>query len=61
MLEVIRRVDEYIGLYRELLLSTEPYGELATPYNVLRGLKALGGTGPKEDMVCILYVGKNLV
>ena len=29
---------------REVLLAGEPYDNLATPYNMLRGLKAIGVT-----------------
>ena len=37
---------------RDLLLSTEPYGELSTPYHVLRGLQALGtSSSENEDRV----------
>jgi oligosaccharyltransferase complex subunit delta (ribophorin II) len=34
---------------RDLLLSTEPYGELSTPYHVLRGLQALGTSSSENE------------
>ena len=35
-----------------MLLAGEPYDNLATPYNMLRGLKAIGVTD-NLDVVCL--------
>ena len=42
-------VNDCMWFCRKLLLSTEPYGELSTPYHVLRGLKALRTSSSDED------------